>query len=159
MPKWYFLVAPCNVTRGCGMTCHWIRPNVQSVSQWNAWPATGRSALQDLRSCAILQASLAFSPVSSSICCTPYWNSTSGFDFDQHQLTCHSAPVCEILSKPNRPRQKKMTSCRFSRWQISAILDFTDAIMCSFESPCTTIALNCFVFWENRVFTFWRQTD
>jgi len=42
----------------------------QSVSQWNAWPATGRSALQDLRSCAILQASLALSPVSSSICCT-----------------------------------------------------------------------------------------
>ena len=42
----------------------------QSVSQWNAWPATGRSALQDLRSCAILQASLALSPVSSSICST-----------------------------------------------------------------------------------------
>jgi len=42
----------------------------QSVSQWNAWPATGRSALQDLRSWAILQASLALSPVSSSICCT-----------------------------------------------------------------------------------------
>ena len=46
----------------------------QSVSQWNAWPATGRSALQDLRSCAILQASLALSPVSSSICCNcHYW--------------------------------------------------------------------------------------
>jgi len=30
----------------------------------------GRSAHQDLRSCAILQASLALSPVSSSICCT-----------------------------------------------------------------------------------------
>ena len=43
---------------------------LQSVSQWNAGPATGRSALQDLRSCAVLQASLAFSPVSSSICCT-----------------------------------------------------------------------------------------
>jgi len=42
----------------------------QSVSQWNAWPATGRRALQDLRSCMILQASLALSPVSSSICCT-----------------------------------------------------------------------------------------
>ena len=56
----------------------------QSVSQWNAWPATGRSALQDLRSCAILQASLALSPVSSSICCThvrqgrPRWRFHSG---------------------------------------------------------------------------------
>jgi len=58
--------------------------NSQSVSQWNAWPATGRSALQDLRSCAILQASLALSPVSSSICCThvrqdrPRWRFHSG---------------------------------------------------------------------------------
>ena len=56
----------------------------QSVSQWNAWPATGRSALQDLRSCAILQASLALSPVSSSIYCTnvrqgrPRWRFHSG---------------------------------------------------------------------------------
>jgi len=32
-------------------------------------PAAGRSAVQDLWSCAILQASLALSPVSSSICC------------------------------------------------------------------------------------------
>jgi len=54
------------------------------VCVWNAWPATGRSALQDLRSCAILQASLALSPVSSSICCThvrqgrPRWRFHSG---------------------------------------------------------------------------------
>ena len=55
-----------------------------SLTHWNAWPATGRSALQDLRSCAILQASLAFSPASSSICCThvrqgrPRWRFHSG---------------------------------------------------------------------------------
>ena len=59
-------------------------PMVHSVSKWNAWPATGRSALKDLRSCAILQASLALSPVSSSICCThvrqgrPRWRFHSG---------------------------------------------------------------------------------
>ena len=57
---------------------------LKSVSQWNAWPAIGRSSLQDLRSCAILQASLALSPVSSSICCThvrqgrPRWRFHSG---------------------------------------------------------------------------------
>jgi len=39
---------------------HVIQPQ-QSVSQWNAWPATGRSTLQDSRSRAILQASLALS--------------------------------------------------------------------------------------------------
>ena len=70
------------------------------------------------------------------------------------QSTCHSAPVSEILSKSDHPRLKKMTSCRFSRWRISAILDFRDPIMGSLKSPCTTsyrssietIALNCLVF-------------
>jgi len=60
----------------------------------------------------------------------PYWNSTSGFHFyTSPQSTCHSVPVSEMLSKLDHPRQKKMTSCRFSRWRISAILDFRDPIM------------------------------
>jgi len=42
---------------------------------------------------------------------------------------CHSAPVSKVLSKSDHPRQKKMTSCWFSRWRISAILDFKDPIM------------------------------
>ena len=54
------------------------------------------------------------------------------------QSTCHSAPVCEILSKSDHPQQKKMMSCRFSRWRISAILDFSGPIMGSLKSPCTT---------------------
>ena len=66
----------------------------------------------------------------------PYWNSTSGCDFDTSpQSTCHSAPVSEILSKPDHPRQKKMTSCRFSRWRMSAILDCRNPIMGSLKSP------------------------
>jgi len=70
------------------------------------------------------------------------------------QSTCHSAPVCEILSKSDHPQQKKMTSCRFSRWRFSAILDFRGPIMGSLHSPCRTsyrssietMALNCLVF-------------
>jgi len=69
------------------------------------------------------------------------------------QSTCHSAPVSEILSKSDHSQQKKMTSCRFSRWRISAILDFTGPITGSLKSPCTNsyrsseiIALNCLVF-------------
>ena len=86
----------------------------------------------------------------------PYWNSTAGFHFHTSpQSTCHSVPICEILSKSHHSRQKKITSsCRFSRWRISAILDFRDPIMGSLKSPCTTsyrssidtIALNCLVF-------------
>jgi len=90
------------------------------------------------------------------------------------QSTCHSAPVYEILSKSDHPQQKKMTLCWFSRWRISAILDFRGPIMGSLKSPCTTsyrssidtIAVNCLVFWENRVFCILatdrltdRQTD
>ena len=70
------------------------------------------------------------------------------------QSTCHSAPVSEILSKSDHPRQKKMTSCRISRWWISAIFDFKGTITGSFKSPCTTscrwsietITLNWLVF-------------
>ena len=80
-----------------------------------------------------------------------------------HQSTCLSAPVCEILSKSDHPPQKKMTLCRFSRWRISAILDFWGPVsLCttSYRSSIDTIALNCsFSIWENRVFAFWRKTD
>jgi len=98
----------------------------------------------------------------------PYWNSTSGFHIHiSTQSTCHSVPVCEILSKLDHPRQKKMTSCRFSRWRISAILDFRGPVMGSLKSPCATsyrssidtIALNCLVFEKIAFFAFWRQTD
>ena len=38
----------------------------------------------------------------------PYWNSTSGVEFDHiTAVDCHSAPVCEILSKSDHPQQKK----------------------------------------------------
>jgi len=77
------------------------------------------------------------------------------------QSTCHTAPVCKILSKSDQPRQKKMTSCRFSRWRIWTILDFRGPIMGSLKSPCTTslrssidtVTLKCLVF-EKIVFLF-----
>jgi len=86
------------------------------------------------------------------------------YDRSRHD---YSAPVCEIVSKLDHPRQKKMTSCRFSIWRISAILDFRGPIMGSLKSPCTTsykssidiIALNCLVFEKIAFFIFWRQTD
>ena len=52
------------------------------------------------------------------------------------------------------PSAEKMMSCQFSRWRISAILDFMGLIMGSLKIPCTTsyrlrldtMALNCLVF-------------
>jgi len=94
----------------------------------------------------------------------PYWNIHF---YTTPQSTCHSAPVSEILSKSDHPRQKKMMSCRFSRWRISAILDCRGSIMGSLKSLCTTsyrslidtIALNCLVFEKIAFFSLWRQTD
>jgi len=97
----------------------------------------------------------------------PYWNYTSGFDFDH--ITAVDMSFCTSLwhfIQIGPPLAEKMTSYRFSRWRISAILDFTGPITGSLKSLCTTsyrssidtIALNC-LFYENRVFVFWRQTD
>ena len=69
------------------------------------------------------------------------------------QSTCHSATVSDILSKSDQPRQKN-DSCPFSRWRISAILDFMNQITRSLKSPYTTsyrssiknMPLNCLVF-------------
>ena len=70
------------------------------------------------------------------------------------QSTCHSAPVYEIFIQIGPPSAEKMTLSRFSRWRISAILDFRGPIMGSLNSPCTTsykssietTALNCLAF-------------
>jgi len=72
------------------------------------------------------------------------------------------SPVCEILSKSDHPQQKKMTSCQFSRWRISAIFDFMSPIMSSLKSTCRpttsyrssidTIALNYLVFEKTAFF-------
>ena len=98
-----------------------------------------------------------------------YWNSTSGFDFDY--ITAVDMSLCTNLRnfiQIGPPSAQKMTSCRFSRWRISAILGFRGPIMGSLKSPCTTsyrssidtVALNYLVFFlENRVFAIWRQTD
>jgi len=70
----------------------------------------------------------------------PYWNSiVLWFPFP------HITAVDMSFSTSLRnfiqigpPSAEKMTSCRFSRWRISAILDCRDPIMGSLKSPCTT---------------------
>jgi len=68
---------------------------------------------------------------------------------------------------PNRTTlRRKMTSCRFSRWRISAILDFGSNNR-FFEKPMYDFlkvvnryhGSKLLSFWENRVFAFWRQTN
>jgi len=78
------------------------------------------------------------------------------FQFRPHHRSQHIILHQSPKFYPNQTTlcRKKMTSCRFSRWWISAILDFRDPIMGSLKRPCTTsyrssietIALNCLVF-------------
>ena len=98
----------------------------------------------------------------------PYYNSTSGFDFD------HSTAVDMSFCTSHRnfiqigpSSAEKITSCQFSRWRISAILDFRGPVMGSLKGPCATsymdtVALNCLVifFRKSHVLHFGdRQTD
>ena len=109
------MAAPCNVTRSSGiMTLNWPGGSTLQCGRW-LW--------DDM-------------PLNSPKR-PPYWNFTSGLiSTTSPQSTCHSAPICEILFKSDNPRQKKMTSRRFSRWRISAILDFRNPIMVSMILDC-----------------------
>jgi len=98
----------------------------------------------------------------------PYWNSTSNFNFDHHRsryVILHQSPK---FYQSRTTLGRKMTSCRFSRWRISAILDFMGPVMGSLRSPCTTsyrssietIPLNCLLFEKIAFLHFgYRQTD
>ena len=90
---WIRLVAaPCNVARGSGMTCHWLRRKRP-----------------------------------------PYWNYTSGIDFDH--ITTVDMSFCTSLRhfiEIRPPKAEKMTSCRFSRWRR---LDFRGPIMGFLKKP------------------------
>ena len=92
----------------------------------------------------------------------PYWNSTSGFDFDH--ITAVDMSFCISLRNfiqigpPSAEKNNDVVS--IFKWRISAILDFRGPIMGSLISPCMTsyrssietIAVNCLVFLEYRVF-------
>jgi len=84
------------------------------------------------------------------------------FRFRFRPYHCSRHLILQQFAKfhPNRTTQgRKMTSCRFSRWRISAVLNFRGPIIGSLERPCRTFykpsietnALNCLFFRENHV--------
>jgi len=151
--------APCNAIRGSGLTCRWIRRwqhhamwhvalwswywirQVAAPTMWQV--ALGWPAMEFVQTSAILEFYIWFRV-------WPY-----------HRSRCHSVASLRNLIQIRPPSAEKMTSCRFSRWRISAILG-------SLKSPCTTsyrhivnrdYSSKLLSFWENRVFANWRQTD
>jgi len=126
-------------------SCHWIRQVAAPCSVALRW-----HAIEFAKTSAILEFYIWF------------W-------FRPHHRSQHVILHQFPKFYPNRTTlgREKMTSCRFSRWRISAILDFRDPIMGSLKCPCTTfyrssienIALNWLVFEKIMFFAFWRQTD
>ena len=149
MPLKSPVAAPCNVTRSSGiMTLNSPCSRWQQPATWQV--ALGWHAMKFAQTSAII----GILHLVSILIISP-------------QSTCYSAPVCKILSKSDHPKQKKMTSCRFSRWRISAILDFRGPSNNEFfENPTYNFlyvvnrhhSCRLLSFWENHVFfAFWHQ--
>jgi len=86
----------------------------------------------------------------------PYWNSSSGFDFDHHQpqSTCHSAPLRNFvqIGPPSSEKSDIMSIFKMADLRHLGIYGF-------FKIPCTTSyrssrhhSSKLLSFWENRVF-------
>ena len=89
------MAAPCNVTLSSGIMT--LNSSGGSTLQCSSW-LWGNMPLNSPKR-------------------PPYWNSTSGFDFENIlQSSCHSVglPVCEILSKSDHPRQKIMGALKMT---------------------------------------------
>jgi len=185
------VAALCNVVRGSGMTCDWIRQvaapcNVTRGSVIKTLNSPGVSTLQcntwlwdhDIAFAsefarwqhpAMWHVALGWYAIKFAQTSAILHYSTSGFDFDH--ITAVDMSFCTSLGnfvKIGPPSAKKWTSCRFSRWRISAILDYKGPITGSLKNPCTTsyrssikaIALNCLRLRKSQFLHFGdRQTD
>jgi len=149
----HHVAAPCNVIRGSRMTCPWIR-RWQHPPVWHVALGSWHWIRQVAAPCNVAGGcGMTCHGIRPNVRHIGVLHLVSILTISR-QSTCHSTPVCEILSKSDHPQQKKITSCRFSRRRISAILDIRGPIIGSLKSPCMisyrssigTIALNCLVF-------------
>ena len=111
------VTAPCNVTRTSGIMT--LNSPGGSILQCGRWLWYGMPWNSPKR--------------------PPYWNSTSGFDFDH--ITAVDMTFCTSLRnfiQIGPPSAQKNSHVDYSRWRISAILDFMGPIIGSLKSPCTT---------------------
>ena len=139
------VTAPCNVACGSGiMTVN--SPSGSSAALCNVIRGSGMEFAQTFVILEFLEFHIWFR-------FWPYHRSW--------HVILHQSPIFY----PNQTTLSgKKTSCRFSRWRISAILDFRGPIMGSFKSSCTTsyrssvetIALNCLVFEKIVFFAFYQ---
>ena len=107
------VTAPCNVTRGSGMTCHWIRPNVRHIGILQLVSISTHHRSRHV----ILYQSAKFYPNRTTL---------GNNNNNNRHINClvfeKIAFFCILASDP--------------RWQISAIVDFRGPIIGSLKSLC-----------------------
>ena len=100
------VAASCNVICGSGMACHWTHPvaapcNVTCSSGIMTQNLSGGST------CNVAGGyGMTCHWIRPNICHIGILHLVSSFTISP-QSTCHSAPVCKILSKSDHPQQKK----------------------------------------------------
>jgi len=140
LESWQWLhqvAAPCTVISDSGMTCHWIHPMAAPCNVTRSFGImtlnwAGGSTLQCGRW--LLGWHATEFGQTSAILEFYIWFRFRPYHRSRHVIL-HQSPKFY----PNRTTlgRKKITSCRFSRWRISAILYFLDPIMGSLKSPIT----------------------
>jgi len=104
--------APCNVIRGSGMTCRWIRP-----------VAAPCNVIRSFGNMTLIRQVAAPCNVAGGSGMTCHWIRPNvrhigilhliSISTVSPQSACHSAPVCEILFKSDHPWQKKIRHVDF----------------------------------------------
>jgi len=131
------VAAPCNVIRGSGMTCCWIR-RWQHPAMWHVALGSWHWIRQVAAPCNVAGGSeMTCHGIRRNVRHIRILHLVSILTISP-QSTCHSAPVCKIFIQIGPPSaEKNVKSCRFSRW-IPAVLDFRGPVMGSLKIPCTT---------------------
>jgi len=158
------ILTPCNVTRGSGMTCHWIRQvaapcNITRSSWIMTLNSLGGSTLQCGRWLWFAQ--------TSAILRFYFWFRFRPYHPSRHVILHQCAKFYPNRTTLGRKKWRDV-DLKDGGSPPSSILDFRGPIMGSLKSPCTTSYRSSLVnrehnklqsFWENGVFVFWRQTD
>ena len=128
---WRTTAAPCNVIRGSGMTCHWIRPNVRHIGILHLVLISTTSPMQS--TCHSVPVFEILSKYRTTLC-RKTWSHVD-FQLSRWRFSAILDFMDLIVGSLKSP------------------------CATSYRSSIETIALNCLIVEIIAFFAFWRQTD
>jgi len=128
---WRTTAAPCNVIRGSGMTCHWIRPNVRHIGILHLVLISTTSPMQS--TCHSVPVFEILSKYRTTLC-RKKWSHVD-FQLSRWRFSAILDFMDLIVGSLKSP------------------------CATSYRSSIETIALNCLIVEIIAFFAFWRQTD